>query len=160
MENKDMLAMNRRGFFHSVGSVGVAAAVVGGGVFMGTPRDASAAVDALIAEHMGPGAVTMDKVVVDTPDKAENGAMVRIPVVVNHPMEPNNYIEKVAVFVDENPNPFVASFAFIPESGPVDIEFRLKMAKASNVRVVAKSNSGALYGFTKKIEVAEGGCSG
>ncbi|HAT51198.1 MAG TPA: hypothetical protein DCS88_12835, partial [Alphaproteobacteria bacterium] len=88
MENKDMLAMNRRGFFHSVGSVGVAAAVVGGGVFVGSPRDASAAVDALIAEHVGPGTITMDKVVVDTPDKAENGAMVRIPVVVNHPMEP------------------------------------------------------------------------
>lgn len=158
MESKDILAMNRRGFFRSVGAAGVAVAV--SGVMVGTPRDASADINALIAEQFGPGSITMDKVVVDTPDKAENGSMVRVPIVVKHPMEPNNFIEKVAVFVDDNPKPFVASFNFVPESGPINLEFRVKMAKTSNLRVVAKNNSGALFGFTKKIEVAEGGCSG
>ncbi|MBF0108480.1 MAG: thiosulfate oxidation carrier protein SoxY [Magnetococcales bacterium] len=158
MENKDILAMNRRGFFRSVGAAGVAAAM--GGTLAGLPKNASANIDALIAEQVGPGTVTMDKVVVDTPDKAENGAMVRVPIVVNHPMEANNYIEKVFVFVDDNPKPFVASYAFIPESGQVNVEFRLKMAKTSTLRVVAKSNTGSLYGFAKKVEVAEGGCAG
>ncbi|MBF8274551.1 MAG: thiosulfate-binding protein SoxY [Magnetococcales bacterium] len=158
MENKDILAMNRRGFFRSAGAVGVAAAL--GGVVASVPGKVSANIDALIAEQVGQGTITMDKIVVDIPEKAENGAMMRMPIIVNHPMEPNNYIERVAVFVDENPKPFVASYTFVPESGQVNIEFRLKMAKTSNVRVVAKSNSGALFGLTKKIEVAEGGCSG
>ncbi|MBF0140374.1 MAG: thiosulfate oxidation carrier protein SoxY [Magnetococcales bacterium] len=158
MENKDFLVVNRRGFFRSAGVAGVAVAM--GTVMTGVPKTAAADINALIAEQVGQGNITMDKVVVDTPDKAENGAMVRIPVVVNHPMEPNNYIEKVAVFVDDNPKPFVASYTFFPESGKVDIEFRLKMAKTSTVRVVAKNNTGALFGFSKKIEVAEGGCSG
>ncbi|MBF0423167.1 MAG: thiosulfate oxidation carrier protein SoxY [Magnetococcales bacterium] len=158
MENMNVLMMNRRGFFRSAGVAGVAVAV--GATMTGMPKYASADINALISEQVGQGTITMDKVLVDTPDKAENGTMVRIPVVVNHPMEPNNYIEKVAIFVDENPKPFIASYTFFPESGKVDIEFRLKMAKSSNVRVVAKSNTGALYGFTKKIEVAEGGCAG
>ncbi|MBF0147696.1 MAG: thiosulfate oxidation carrier protein SoxY [Magnetococcales bacterium] len=158
MENKDILAMNRRGFFRSVGAAGIAVAV--GSTMAALPGTASANIDALIAEQVGPGTITMDKITLDIPDKAENGAMVRIPIVVNHPMEPNNYIEKVAVFVDENPKPFVASYNFIPESGQVNIEFRLKMAKTSMLRVVAKSNTGSLFGFSKKIEVAEGGCAG
>ena len=63
MENKDILAMNRRGFFRSMGAAGIAVAV--GGTMAGLPGNASANIDALIAEHVGPGSITMDKIVVE-----------------------------------------------------------------------------------------------
>ncbi len=158
MEIEKKQGISRRGFFQRVGTVAVAAAAT---TLTGSPNSASAGVvDGLIAEQLGSGAVTMEKVMVDIPGKAENGALVRLPVSVDHPMEDGNYIQTVAVFVDSNPKPFVGRFDFIPEAGKAAFECRIKMAKTSKIRVIAKTNSGKLYGFAQEVQVAEGGCAG
>ena len=153
-------AISRRSFFRKVGTTGVAV-VAAGSALTTAPKNASAsAVDALIAEKMGSGTVTMAKVKIDTPPKADNGALVRMPVSVDHPMEAGNYIQSVALFVDNNPKPFVAEFKMTPEYGEASFECRIKMAKTSKVRAIAKTNKGKLYGFAQEIQVAEGGCAG
>lgn len=153
-------ALSRRGFFRKVGTTGVA--VVAAGSALGSfPQAASAnAIEGLIAEQLGAGAIAMEKVSIDTPSKAENGALVRLPVAVDHPMEADNYIQSIVVYVDNNPKPFVGRFDFEPECGKAEIECRIKMAKTSVVRAVAKSSTGKLYGFSKEVQVAEGGCAG
>ena len=169
-------AVTRRTFFRTAGAVGAAVATTG---LLGSPlalaEDAPAApaaaapaatatpavdMDALIAEQMGAGAITMEKVKLDIPATAENAALVRMPIVVDHPMEANNYIQTVALFIDNNPNPSIARFEFTPEAGKVAIEFRSRMAKSSKVRIIAKTNTGKLYGLVKEIQVAAGGCAG
>ncbi len=150
--------LTRRGFFRTVSVAGVAA-VASGGVFTVAPRSAEAAVEGLIAEKMGDGPITMEKVKVNTPATAENAALVRLPVSVDHPMNESSYIQTLAVFVDNNPVPFIAQFDYTPECGKVATEFRIKMAKTSKVRAIAKTNTGKLYGFVKEIKVAAGGCS-
>ncbi|MBF0623643.1 MAG: thiosulfate oxidation carrier protein SoxY [Magnetococcales bacterium] len=148
--------MTRRGFFCTAGAAGLSAAVL-----VGIPGQARATgIPELIAETMGPGEPANERVIVDAPPKAENGSTVRIPVKVDHPMEADNYIAAVAIFVENNPNPLTARFEFLPAIGAVEFEVRIKMAKASPVRVVAKTNSGKLYQVIKQIEVAEGGCAG
>lgn len=149
--------VTRRGFFRTVGATG--AAVAAAGLLTGIPRGVHASVDALIAEHMGPGEIAMEKVTIHTPATAEDGALVRMPVSVDHPMDPDNYIESLSMFVDDNPAPLVAKFDFTPAVGKVDMEYRIKMAKASKVRAIAKTNTGKLYGAIKEIYVAAGGCS-
>ncbi len=165
-------AVTRRTFFRTAGVVGAA---VASGALLGVPfqhamaEDAAPAaapaaatvdMDALIAQHMGAGPIAMEKVSLDIPATAENSALVRMPIVVDHPMEANNFIQKVALFIDNNPSPAIAQFEFTPEAGKVAIEFRSRMAKSSKVRVVAKSNTGKLYGLVKEIQVAAGGCAG
>ena len=164
--------ITRRGFFRTAGVVG--AVVASSGLIGGplrhaqaeeTPAPAQAAaptvdMDALIAQHMGPGAITLEKVGLDVPATAENAALVRIPIVVDHPMEAGNYIQTVGLFVDNNPNPFVAQFDFTPEAGKAAVEFRIRMAGPSKVRIIAKNNTGKLYGLIKEIQVAAGGCAG
>ncbi|MBF0456123.1 MAG: thiosulfate oxidation carrier protein SoxY [Magnetococcales bacterium] len=152
--------ISRRSFFHKVGTAGVAV-VAAGTTLTSAPRQASAsAIDALVAERLGAGDVAYEKVLIDTPPSAENGALVRIPVSVDHPMESDNYIQSIAIFVDNNPKPFVGQFDFTPESGRAAVECRIKMAKTSQVRAIAKTNAGKLYGFKQEIQVAEGGCAG
>ncbi|MBF0424277.1 MAG: thiosulfate oxidation carrier protein SoxY [Magnetococcales bacterium] len=147
---------SRRDFFLATGAVGLGAVAVAA-----LPRMAEAAdISAVIAEHVGPGTPAMEKVIVDVPEKAESGALVRLPIKVEHPMEPGNYVESITIFVEDNPKPLVGKFEFFPETGAADMEVRIKMAKASNVHVVAKTNSGKLFGVVKKIDVAEGGCAG
>lgn len=159
-------AITRRGFFRTAGVVG---AVVATGGFLGSPlrmaqaSDAPAAsvdMDGLVAKHMGEGSITMEKVSLNVPATAENAALVRMPIVVDHPMEEGDFIQTVGLFVDNNPKPFIAQFDFTPESGKAAVEFRVRMAGPSNVRIIAKSNTGKLYGLVKKIQVAAGGCAG
>ena len=162
-------AVTRRDFFRTAGVVG--AAVATSGLLVGTPlqethakeeakKGPSVDMDALIAKHMGKGPIAMKKVSLDVPATAENAALVRMPIAVDHPMEPGNFIQSVGLFIDNNPNPFIAKFDFTPESGKAAVEFRVRMAGSSNVRVIGKSNSGKLYGFAKKLQVAAGGCAG
>jgi sulfur-oxidizing protein SoxY len=152
--------ISRRGFFHRVGTAGVAV-VAAGTTLTSAPRSASAsAVDALIAEQLGAGTVTYEKVKIDVAASAENGALVRIPVSVDHPMEAGNYIQSIVIYVDNNPKPFVGRFDLEPECGKAAFECRIKMAKTSKVRAIAKTNSGKLYGFVTEVQVAEGGCVG
>ncbi|MBF0143964.1 MAG: thiosulfate oxidation carrier protein SoxY [Magnetococcales bacterium] len=156
MRQLKKLALTRRGFFRGAGLAGMAVLAAGTGV----PRRASAEVDALVAEHMGAGPIAMEKVTLSAPPTAENGTLVRIPIEVDHPMEANNFIQSLGIFVDNNPSPFVAKFDFTPEVGKIGLELRIKMAKASKVRVICKSNTGKLFGTIKEISVAEGGCAG
>ncbi|MBF0153461.1 MAG: thiosulfate oxidation carrier protein SoxY [Magnetococcales bacterium] len=156
MRQSEMKKWSRREFFLTTGVAGL------GMVAMTALPHVAEATDiaAVIAEHAGPGTPVMEKVTVDAPEKAENGALVRLPIKVAHPMEAGNYVESVSIFVEENPKPFVGKFEFFPESGAVDMEVRIKMAKPSNIHVIAKTNSGKLFGVVKKIDVAEGGCAG
>ncbi|MEO5364038.1 MAG: thiosulfate oxidation carrier protein SoxY [Magnetococcus sp. DMHC-8] len=162
--------MTRRTFFRTAGVVGAAVATSG---LMGVPFPSAQAeeaaapaaapavdMDALIAKQVGAGAVAMEKITLDIPATAENAALVRMPVVVDHPMEANNFIQSVALFIDNNPSPFIAQFDLLPEAGKAALEFRARMAKTSKVRVIAKSNTGKLYGLVKEIQVAAGGCAG
>ncbi|MBF0126247.1 MAG: twin-arginine translocation signal domain-containing protein [Magnetococcales bacterium] len=157
--------LTRRTFLGVLGATGAVCVATG---FTGLPRLAEAAdapeatvnVDELIAKEMGAGSVALEKVKIDTPSKAENGALIRMPISVDHPMEPDNYISSLAIYVDSNPKPLVGRFEFTPASGKAEVELRIKMAKASQVRAIAKSNKGKLYGAVMTIEVAEGGCAG
>lgn len=157
--------LTRRTFLGAISATGAACVAAG---FVGIPQMAEAAdapatavnMDALITKEMGAGPIAMEKVKIDTPPKAENGALVRMPISVDHPMDDKNYISTLAIFVDNNPSPLVGKFEFTPASGKVDVELRIKMAKASQVRAIAKSNTGKLYGSILTIDVAEGGCAG
>ncbi|MBF0308363.1 MAG: thiosulfate oxidation carrier protein SoxY [Magnetococcales bacterium] len=152
--------VSRRGFLGTVGVAGACLAAVGS---VGLSRPAMAEevdIAALIKETLGAGEVAHEKVNLDVPAKAENGALVRLPIKVDHPQEAGNFIESVAIFVDKNPKPLVGVFKFTPEVGVVEFELRIKMAGPSKIRVVAKNNAGKLFGVGKDVDVAAGGCSG
>lgn len=152
------LEMSRRGFFQAVGTTGLVVAT-GGMMLPGSAR-AEGDVNAIIAKEMGAGAITAGKVNLTADEKQENGALVRIPVTVDHPMEAGNFVQSVGIFVDKNPNPFVAKFDYAAAAGVVGFELRIKMSAASPVRVVAKSSKGELFGAHKEIQVTAGGCAG
>ena len=94
-----------------------------------------------------------DAVVLTAPDIAENGAVVPIGVST----ELDN-VQSIAIFVDENPNPLVASFEIGPNA-VADVSTRIKMGKTSMVRAVVQAD-GKVYGSQKEVKVTIGGCGG
>ncbi len=108
--------------------------------------------DALKALY-GKTAEPSDKVTLDAPEIAENGAVV--PVSVSSAL-PN--VTSVAILVPENPYTLAAAYK-IPEGTQVAVSNRLKMAKTSKVVAVVESG-GKLYSASKEVKVTVGGCGG
>jgi sulfur-oxidizing protein SoxY len=101
----------------------------------------------------GKSAEASDKVNLDAPEIAENGAVVPIAVTSSLPK-----VTGIAILVLNNPNVLAAAYK-IPEGTEAEVSNRLKMAKTSKVVAVVESN-GKLYSATKEVKVTVGGCGG
>lgn len=94
-----------------------------------------------------------DKVKMDAPEIAENGAVV--PISVSTTLAD---VTSIAFLVSENPVALVATYK-IPAGTAPGVANRIKMARTSNVTVVVEAG-GKLYSATKEVKVTVGGCGG
>ena len=101
----------------------------------------------------GKAAEASDKVKLDAPEIAENGAVV--PIAVSSTLAD---VTSISILVADNPNALAASYK-IPAGTIPNVANRLKMAKTSNVIAVVEAG-GKLYSATKEVKVTVGGCGG
>ncbi|MDE5456908.1 thiosulfate oxidation carrier protein SoxY [Bradyrhizobium sp. CSA112] len=101
----------------------------------------------------GKTAEPSDKVKMDAPEIAENGAVV--PISVSTTLAD---VTSVAFLVSENPNVLIAKYN-IPAGTLPSVANRIKMAKTSNVTVLVEAG-GKLYSASKEVKVTVGGCGG
>ena len=94
-----------------------------------------------------------DKIKIDAPEIAENGAVV--PISASTSLAD---VTSIAFVVPENPN-VLAAYYRIPQGTLPNIANRLKMAKTSNVIVIVEAG-GKLFSATKEVKVTVGGCGG
>jgi sulfur-oxidizing protein SoxY len=109
--------------------------------------------DDAIKSLYGKAAEKSDKVTLDAPEIAENGAVVPITVSSSLPD-----VTSIAVLVTENPYTLAASYRLAPGT-TASVSNRLKMAKTSNVIAVVEAG-GKLYSTSKEVKVTVGGCGG
>src|SRR2546421_11490885 len=101
----------------------------------------------------GKTAEPSDKVKMDAPEIAENGAVV--PVSVTTTLAD---VTSIAFLASENPVALIAQYR-IPAGTVPSVANRIKMAKTSNVIVLVEAG-GKLYSATKEVKVTVGGCGG
>jgi len=101
----------------------------------------------------GKTAEPSDKVNLDAPEIAENGAVV--PISVSTTLAD---VTSISLLVSENPNALAASYR-IPAGTMPSVANRLKMAKTSNVIAIVEAG-GKLFSATKEVKVTVGGCGG
>jgi sulfur-oxidizing protein SoxY len=94
-----------------------------------------------------------DKVTLEAPEIAENGAVVPISVSTALPG-----VTTISILVPENPFTLAASYKFADGTMP-SIGCRLKMAKTSNVIAIVETEE-KLYAASKEVKVTLGGCGG
>jgi sulfur-oxidizing protein SoxY len=94
-----------------------------------------------------------DKVSLDAPEIAENGAVVPISVTTALPG-----VTSIAIIVAGNPFPLAAHYV-IPEGTSAAVANRLKLAKTTNVIALVEAG-GKVYSATKEVKVTVGGCGG
>jgi sulfur-oxidizing protein SoxY len=101
----------------------------------------------------GRSAEASDKVKLDAPEIAENGAVVPISVATTLPD-----VTSISFFVSENPNALAASYKIAAGTVP-SVANRLKMQKTSNVIAIVEAG-GKLFSATREVKVTVGGCGG
>lgn len=94
-----------------------------------------------------------DVAFVQTPEIAENGAVVPIGIASRIPGT-----DSIAILIEKNPNPLAAIFD-IPQGTEASINLRVKMAQTSNVYALVRAE-GRYYVASKEIKVTLGGCGG
>ena len=110
-------------------------------------------VDDAIKALYGKTAEKSDKVKMDAPEIAENGAVVPIGVTTTLAD-----VTSISILVAENPNALAASYV-IPAGTLPSVANRLKIAKTSNVIAIVEAG-GKLYSASKEVKVTVGGCGG
>lgn len=162
-----MIDQTRRGFLKGVLGAGFAGIALGSGFF---PMSAEAAampdasnwpkkafstpgVDETIAELYGLEATESDKISMDLPTIAQNGAVVPVTVETSLPN-----VTGIALLVAKNPNALAAKFE-IPKGALPFVSNRLKMAETTDVVAVVISD-GKAYKATQNVKVTVGGCGG
>ena len=109
--------------------------------------------DDAIKSLYGKSVEPSDKVKLDAPEIAENGAVV--PISVSSTLAD---VTSISILVAENPNALAAVYR-IPAGTMPTVANRLKMAKTSNVIALVEAG-GKLYSATKEVKVTVGGCGG
>ena len=94
-----------------------------------------------------------DKIKLDAPEIAENGAVV--PVSVTTTLAD---VTSISFLVSANPIALVASYK-IPAGTVPSVGNRIKMAQTSKVSVLVEAG-GKLYSADKEVKVTVGGCGG
>lgn len=92
-----------------------------------------------------------DRVSVDAPDVAENGA--QVPVEVTTDLE---NVEKIVVMVEKNPRPMVAEY-ILGQGCESYVSVRIKVAETCPVTALVYAG-GKIYSAQKTVKVAIGGC--
>ena len=98
-------------------------------------------------------AQSRDIVFFQTPEIAENGAVVPVGISSNL-----SKTEAIAILVEKNPNMLAAVFDIPPGTEPA-ITTRVKMAQTSNIYALVKAD-GKYYFASKEVKVTLGGCGG
>lgn len=92
-----------------------------------------------------------DKILINAPEFAENGAMVPISIETNL-----SKIDSLSLLVSKNDTPLASSYEFYDDMEGF-ISTRLKFKESADIIVIAKIN-GEILSTSKAIKVSIGGC--
>ncbi len=98
---------------------------------------------------------TTDKIDIQAPTIAETAAAVPITVQSDIPVD---QVEKLWIFADNNPIPYILDMSITPLSGRVFVSTRIKMGQTSNIRAILKLKDGSYVMAMKEVKVTVGGC--
>ncbi|MFK7966359.1 MAG: quinoprotein dehydrogenase-associated SoxYZ-like carrier [Burkholderiaceae bacterium] len=98
------------------------------------------------------------QITIDVPKRAAFGGSVPVKVTLAHPQDPDLYVKRLYLVIDNNPSPLAATIDVTPEIGQADFETRVRVDTYSHVRAIAELSDGQLHmdvGYVK----TSGGCS-
>jgi desulfoferrodoxin (superoxide reductase-like protein) len=95
----------------------------------------------------------------DLPILAEDATAVPVQVGVDHPMEPDHFIQWIDITLERDPVPHKGKFLFTPSNGRAWVAFPMRSGAGGVVTAVAECSRHGRFAGTREMRVAEGGCA-
>lgn len=99
------------------------------------------------------------KVAIEIAPLVENGNAVSIEITVDHPMQPGNFVNEIALFNEKNPQTDVAVFHLTPRSGRAHVITRMRLATSQHVSAIARLSDGSFWSDTREVIVTIAACT-
>jgi sulfur-oxidizing protein SoxY len=120
-----------------------------------TPAEMEEAIRAFAGEaEVRPGKIKMD-----VPLLVENGNSVPVTVTVDSAMTPGDFVRKIGIFNEKNPQPNVANFYLGPRGGRASISTRIRVADTQKMTAVAELSDGTFWSTTAEVIVTLPACA-
>lgn len=88
----------------------------------------------------------------------ENGNAVPVTVGVDSPMNASDFVRRLALFTERNPQPEVAIFEFGPLSGRAQVTTRLRLATSQTIVAMAQLGDGSVWQQRVDVVVTLAAC--
>ena len=133
---------------------GLASALV-----VGRAEATTAEMEEAIRAFSGEAEVRAGKVKLDVPLLVENGNSVPMTVAVDSPMTSTDFVRKIGIFNEKNPQPNVANFYLGPRAGRATISTRIRVADTQKLTAVAELSDGTFWSTTAEVIVTLPACA-
>jgi predicted secreted protein len=120
---------------------------------------AVAGLPACISKHYPGKTITTEAILLDTPDIAENGAVVSIAVKGIRKVDTDRFVRQISFYNEFRDEP-VARFILGKNTHVDGLKTRFRLRESSNIFAVAELDNGQLISGSSFIKVTIEGCGG
>jgi len=114
--------------------------------------------DEAINSFAGGATVREGRVKFEISPLVENGNAVPVSVEVESPMIETDYVRRIALFNEKNPQADVVVFHLGPRSGQARVATRIRLAASQTLVAVAETSNGAFWSAKAKVIVTLAAC--
>ena len=111
-----------------------------------------------IARFTGGVPVRDGRVRLDLSPLVENGNAVPVMVAVDSPMNGSDFVRRLALFTERNPQPEVAVFELSPLSGRAQVTTRMRLATSQTIVAMAQMGDGSVWQRRVDVVVTLAAC--
>ena len=119
-----------------------------------TPESMSTAIRTFVGEAQP----RSGRIKLDLPPLVENGNSVSLTVAVDSPMTPADFVRRIAIFNEKNPQPSVATFHLTPRSGRASVVTRIRLADSQKIVAIAELSDGTFWSAQADVIVTLAAC--
>jgi sulfur-oxidizing protein SoxY len=135
------------------------ASVVGAtALVMVRPTLARPTLDAAVALFGGGREVQPGRVRLDVPPLVENGNAVGVTVTVDSPMTETDYVKRIGLLNEKNPQADMAVFHLGPRAGRAAVSTRVRLATSQTVVALAEMSDGSIWSSSANVVVTLAAC--
>ena len=117
-----------------------------------------AEMESAIRAFTGGAGIRRGRVKLDLPPLVDNGNSVGLAVAVESPMTPEDFVRRIAVFNEKNPQPNVVTFHLTPRSGRAAVSTRIRLADSQTVTAIAELSDGTFWSDRADVVVTLAAC--
>jgi sulfur-oxidizing protein SoxY len=114
--------------------------------------------DEVIRAFTGGAPVLEGRIKFDISPLVENGNAVPVTVEVDSPMTAEDYVRRIALYTEKNPQADVVVFHLTPRNGRARVSTRIRLATSQTVVALAETSNGRFWSSRAEVIVTLAAC--